>query len=648
MQLFIQAIMFYAIFSICNNVIAQTSVIDGEDYTLPEWVTVSPYSGYGGSNPDGVIITQKNWHVSWAQLEPERGQYNWELVESEMTKAREGGYSISMHITSIVVGGVDPNNNNKALRNDVPNWVFTELNAPTDTLSWTFNLEVIPGWREDIRDAFNTLIREFGKQGYPQRPELGSAYIHGISLSRGEEFFMQKEMADRIRQTLGFTREAVDAWIRTRIDAYAEAFGDVAYKLAWVGNMKSFNFDPYKGMSEDLMNYAWEKGAGNRGGGVEWYNGRLNDGAFGQWVTEDGYLTTDETIPPIATVRYFGEENEEYGPYWPWRWGPEEEHPYRCRMATFRGLQIMFRWMWISEHTQAQNPPLFEYNRMSMGKSVETTPDAWAYLREAKVYPNPGVLKNFERWLYQRDVDSAGMTTNDRKLTYSYDPGGTTNYDYTARRTAVYSGQRYIYFDLDDRFKIDGPIDIKVEIYDNSTAGMRIEYNTEQAADTPTEWVVGQQDLAIRTVTFTIPGAKFSNALPGGMDFRIASNLRGDVTVRWVRVVRHALPDIETSLPDAQSALPEQMQLEQNYPNPFNPKTTIRFSLPQAGRAQLAVFDLLGRKVRTLFDDVMPQGSHVQKWDGRLTSGLPAASGVYLIQLRTANAIRVQKALLLR
>ncbi len=58
------------------------------------------------------------------------------------------------------------------------------------------------------------------------------------------------------------------------------------------------------------------------------------------------------------------------------------------------------------------------------------------------------------------------------------------------------------------------------------------------------------------------------------------------------------------------AAPPVAYRLHQNYPNPFNPETIIAFELPKTTRVVLSVYDLLGRKIATLVDDVLPGGSH--------------------------------------
>ncbi len=82
---------------------------------------------------------------------------------------------------------------------------------------------------------------------------------------------------------------------------------------------------------------------------------------------------------------------------------------------------------------------------------------------------------------------------------------------------------------------------------------------------------------------------------------------------------------------------PTGFRLEQNYPNPFNPKTTIAFSLPTAGKITLEIFDVLGRKVRTLLQDYLPAGDYQAAWDGRNDFGQTLSSGVYIYQLRAGS-----------
>ncbi len=77
-----------------------------------------------------------------------------------------------------------------------------------------------------------------------------------------------------------------------------------------------------------------------------------------------------------------------------------------------------------------------------------------------------------------------------------------------------------------------------------------------------------------------------------------------------------------------------------NYPNPFNPRTTIRFSVPQFSQdVQLSIYNVEGKRVRTLFAGALNAGLHKHQWDGRDANGTLLASGVYYAILE-AGAFR--------
>jgi hypothetical protein len=83
-------------------------------------------------------------------------------------------------------------------------------------------------------------------------------------------------------------------------------------------------------------------------------------------------------------------------------------------------------------------------------------------------------------------------------------------------------------------------------------------------------------------------------------------------------------------------------------PNPFNPQTTLHFSLPRAGPARLAVFDLRGRRVRTLVAGRLAAGEHAVRWNGRDGAGRAAPSGVYLVRLAADGMAASTRVLLAR
>ncbi len=94
--------------------------------------------------------------------------------------------------------------------------------------------------------------------------------------------------------------------------------------------------------------------------------------------------------------------------------------------------------------------------------------------------------------------------------------------------------------------------------------------------------------------------------------------------------------------------VPVQFETLANYPNPFNPSTMVTFDVARRGAVSLVVYDVLGREVRTLVNDVLESGLHEIRWDGRSNGSLPATSGVYIARLSTVAGSRTISMLLLK
>ena len=94
--------------------------------------------------------------------------------------------------------------------------------------------------------------------------------------------------------------------------------------------------------------------------------------------------------------------------------------------------------------------------------------------------------------------------------------------------------------------------------------------------------------------------------------------------------------------------LPGQYQLGQNYPNPFNPTTTIAFTLPQRERIRIDIYDILGRRVANIADDIYEAGTHSVTWDGRDADGKAVAAGVYFYELKGSAFQTTKKMLLIK
>jgi len=84
------------------------------------------------------------------------------------------------------------------------------------------------------------------------------------------------------------------------------------------------------------------------------------------------------------------------------------------------------------------------------------------------------------------------------------------------------------------------------------------------------------------------------------------------------------------------------------YPNPFNPSITIRLYLPERADLDLAVYDVQGRKVRSLHTGVISTGWHTMVWDGKDDAGRGQASGMYFMRGVSAQDVVVRKMMLVK
>ncbi len=87
----------------------------------------------------------------------------------------------------------------------------------------------------------------------------------------------------------------------------------------------------------------------------------------------------------------------------------------------------------------------------------------------------------------------------------------------------------------------------------------------------------------------------------------------------------------------------DRFRLAQNYPNPFNPTTTIEFSLPKKEYVTMEVFDLLGRRIKTLADEIMSPGNYTRTFDATGLGG-----GVYFYRLVGGTSVQTRKMLLIK
>jgi carboxypeptidase T len=91
------------------------------------------------------------------------------------------------------------------------------------------------------------------------------------------------------------------------------------------------------------------------------------------------------------------------------------------------------------------------------------------------------------------------------------------------------------------------------------------------------------------------------------------------------------------------NSVPLKFELEQNYPNPFNPSTQINYSIAKAGLVRISIFDVLGREVETLVNEIKTQGFYSVEFDGANLS-----SGMYFYRMESGSFVDTKKMMLIK
>jgi hypothetical protein len=176
------------------------------------------------------------------------------------------------------------------------------------------------------------------------------------------------------------------------------------------------------------------------------------------------------------------------------------------------------------------------------------------------------------------------------------------------------------------------------------------DYSTGQTIDFEF-WIVGPSGSKwVKTETVSLPAGALGTVAPEWDEINLGQ-------IKWLldndadgNYDDSTTLNIVTGVEDDPrgSILPYRFDLSQNYPNPFNPVTTIEYSLPERSHVTIDVFNVLGQLVRTLVDREESAGSYAVTWDGKGSSGIPVATGVYLYRFQAGDHIETKIMLLLK
>ena len=143
-------------------------------------------------------------------------------------------------------------------------------------------------------------------------------------------------------------------------------------------------------------------------------------------------------------------------------------------------------------------------------------------------------------------------------------------------------------------------------------------------------------DSTLTDTSVTVPGGTFTPLTAYFWRVRAKNQNGWGEYSPWRRV----WIDMATGLTN-NSEIPLEYNLYNNYPNPFNPSTSIKFDIPKAGFVSLKVYDVTGREVATLVNEVLQPSRYNVEWNGSQFS-----SGVYFYRIQAGDFVKVQKMIL--
>lgn len=531
---------------------------EGDDWWMPSYVKLTPYSGYiaGGKwrqnrmkfkrFQDGHLHFAGHRRVKWSEINPAEDVYDWELLDKVFgDRTTPPTTGIVFYVQSYSSIRTPP---------DLPDWVVKKGKVKS------LQNGAIAAWDPDCeyQRYFGKMIKAIGER-YRDHPRLVAVDMRGLDKLYGEWCWRGSAAdAQEAEAKTGLTPESFQAWGLQYVKDYLEAFKGQEKKLVWQNSENTFipprvtEYD-YAPASRAIWQFAYENGCGGRDGmPTVWYR-YITDG-FGENVTEDGYLEFDDDLAPVKNGAMWYTENTEY---WleneTWnktkdRFGPAEYNKHRWFITTMRVLQMRRNWMNVRqnviEELEAYDPDFLRWVEFSLGKTPQTSPDAWSWLREGYLarWNDYRPVKNFERWLLQRDMEPDGRTVPAAKLDISmlkYNYASGKGHEFHARRTDRATGNTCMYFRADPHFISGGShkVILKITYLDGPVTKWCVEYAGKRGI-VQSQAVETTESGKWKTVTFEIPDMEFTGALHGGMDFRIILLGQADITVKLVRLIK--------------------------------------------------------------------------------------------------------------
>jgi hypothetical protein len=194
----------------------------------------------------------------------------------------------------------------------------------------------------------------------------------------------------------------------------------------------------------------------------------------------------------------------------------------------------------------------------------------------------------------------------------------------------------------------ENQVPVELTSFSGAIDGNRVQLNWETASETNNygfeiERKIGEKDL--NNIWGTVGFVKGNGTVTEQKKYSWSEGLQNKSFDKLIYRLKQIDNDgtFEYSHEVEIEIFPAQFSLEQNFPNPFNPLTSIRFSIPSNELVNLKVYDVLGKEVSLLLNQMMEPGNHEVMFDA---SSL--ASGVYVYKIKAGSYTANKKLLLMK
>lgn len=477
---------------------------------------------------------------TWKQLEPNEGQYRWDIIENALAAQAAKGkpFAIGLSTYAGAAGGLV-----------VPSWFSSRY---PDAII-TCGSEKIPKyWHWAYLQKYGNFIQALGQHFD------GDTRIEFIAMGVGLYGETQpcNEQYDQCMRDNGLSGALWISTVNQITDMYGQAFPNT--RVLILGGSRFMHACERK---------EWTDYAATTYGIADFHTSLVPDGDALVIPDKPGFEGCGILDPILKYGGQLATAQEAYQ-----YMTPTETETYWAvlgaiaRHNTYLSIDYAANDVghdgWLLAHYDGtpryENFPIVEFANRYMGRTPQNAPSVWVALRESGYlwYPECG---NYSYWLYQDDSVAGGKTvivTYRTGLTFPTSSSGCTITNQTeqgvnlggnwvgkqswiARRTDAASGNPYMFFKVDDAylFNTNQTVTVTVTYFDQGTDAWELVYDSASGPQSGGTVVKGNS-LTWKTAAFVLANARLSNGLAGGSDFYIDGGSDGNEYIHFVDLTK--------------------------------------------------------------------------------------------------------------